>query len=82
MSYETVSENRVSLSHTKCTSGLGVVRPLCHDKSYVRHNTVRPLCGFLRENLIFSPLSAYSPTPKATRNTLKPSSLVNNLHAM
>jgi hypothetical protein len=35
----------------------------------------------LMENLIFSPLSAYSPTPRATRNTLKPSSLVNNLYA-
>jgi hypothetical protein len=36
----------------------------------------------LRENLIFSPLSAYSPTPRATRNILKLSSLVYNLHAM
>jgi hypothetical protein len=36
----------------------------------------------LRENLIFSLLSTYSPTPTATRNTLKPPSLVYNLHAM
>ena len=36
-----------------------------------------------KENFIFSPLSAYSPTPtpKATRNTLKLSILVCNLHA-
>jgi hypothetical protein len=74
-------ENMVSLSHTNRTSGLGTVRPPCDDKSYVRYNIVRPLCGFFRENLIFSLLSAYSPTPRATRNTLKPSSLANNLHA-
>jgi hypothetical protein len=35
----------------------------------------------LRENLIFSPPSTYSPTPRATKNTLKPSSLVNDLYA-
>jgi hypothetical protein len=34
-----------------------------------------------RKNLIFSPLFAYSSTPRATRNTLKPYSLVYNLHA-
>jgi hypothetical protein len=35
----------------------------------------------LGENLIFSPLFAYSSTPKATRNNLKPFSPVYNLHA-
>ena len=33
------------------------------------------------ENLIFSPLFAYSPTPKVTRNTLKPPNLIHNLYA-
>jgi hypothetical protein len=31
MSYETVGENRVSLSHIDRTSGLEAVRPPCHD---------------------------------------------------
>jgi hypothetical protein len=35
----------------------------------------------LGENLIFSQLSAYSSTPRTTRNTLKLSSLVYNIHA-
>jgi hypothetical protein len=35
----------------------------------------------LRENFIFSPLSAYSSTPRASGNTLKPLSVVYNLHA-
>jgi hypothetical protein len=35
----------------------------------------------LGKNLIFFSLFAYSPTPRATRNNLKPSSLVNSLHA-
>jgi hypothetical protein len=34
----------------------------------------------LRKNLIFSPLSTYTPIPRAIRNTLKPPSLVYNLH--
>jgi hypothetical protein len=46
MSYEMVGENRVSLSHIDCTSGLEAIRPQCHDKLYVRHNTIRPLYGF------------------------------------
>ena len=34
-----------------------------------------------QEELHFFPLSAYSLTPRATRNTLKVPSLVCNLHA-
>ena len=34
------------------------------------------------ESLIFSLLFAYSPTPRATRNTLKLLNLVHNLHAV
>jgi hypothetical protein len=54
---------------------------------YVRHVTTSwsqhrmSVVWVLGENLIFFPLSAYSPTPKATRNNLKPSSPVCNLHA-
>jgi hypothetical protein len=39
-------KNRVSLSHTNSTSGLGAVCPLCHDGPYVRQDTICPLCGF------------------------------------
>jgi hypothetical protein len=81
MSYETVGENRVFLSHTNRTSQLGAVRPQCHDKPYVQHNTVQSVMLVLGENLIFSPLSTYSLTPRTIRNTLKLSSLVNNLYA-
>jgi hypothetical protein len=65
-------KNRVSMSHIDRTSGLGAV---CLAQYRTSAKWV------LMENLIFSPLSAYSPTPRATRNTLKPSSLVNNLYA-
>jgi hypothetical protein len=64
----TVGENRVSLSHTDRTSGLRVAR---YHKSTI---------WVLRDNLIFFLLSAYSPTLRAIRNTLKPHSLVYNLH--
>jgi hypothetical protein len=43
------------------------------------HDTIHPL--FFRENLIFSLLFAYSPIPRATRNTLKPPNLDHILHA-
>jgi hypothetical protein len=75
-----VGENRVSLSHTDCTSGLGAVRPSCHDGSYAQSKYRTSVMWVLRENLIFSPLSAYSSTPRATRNTLKPPSLDYNLY--
>jgi hypothetical protein len=77
-------ENRVFLSHTNRTFEHGAIPPPCHDGSYVQHDTVCLLYGFshfLSENLIFSPLFAYSTIPGATRNTLKPPSLVYNLHA-
>jgi hypothetical protein len=81
MSYGTAGKNRVSLSHTDYKSRLGAVRPPCHDGPYVRSRYRMSALRVFRENLILSPLSAYSPTFKATRNTIKPPSLVYNLHA-
>jgi hypothetical protein len=77
-----VGENRVSLSHTDHSSGLRVVCPLCHNGLYVRSWYHAFAMWVLRENLIFSPLFAYSLTPRVTRNTLKPPSLDYNLHTM
>jgi hypothetical protein len=74
-------ENRVSLSHTVRTSGLGAVRPLCHDRPYIQSLYHMSAMRVFKENLIFSPLSAYSPTPRAIRNTLKPFNRDYNLHA-
>jgi hypothetical protein len=62
-----IGENMVSLSHTDRTSGLGAVRPLCHDGPYVRSRDHMSAPTSFRENLIFSPLSVYSPTPKANK---------------
>jgi hypothetical protein len=76
-----VGENRVSLSYTNRTSGLRNVCPLCHDGMYVWLRYHMSAMWVLRENLIFSPLSAYSSIPRATRNTLKPPILVYKLHA-
>jgi hypothetical protein len=81
MSYGTFGENRVSLPHSDCTSGLRCIRPPCNDKPYVWSQHHMSVVWVLRENYIFSPLSAYPPTLKATGNYLKPSSLVCNLHA-
>jgi hypothetical protein len=67
-------ENSVSLSDTDCMSTVlqWAVRQAryCMSAMWV-----------LKDNLIFSPLSAYSPTHKAIKNTLKPPSLVYNLYA-
>jgi hypothetical protein len=60
-------ENKVSLSHFGHTSGLQAIHPLCHNGLYVRTST---LMSF-RENLIFSPLYAYSLTPKANKGYLR-----------
>jgi hypothetical protein len=81
MSYGIFGENRVSLPHSDRTSRLGYVRLPCNDKPYVRSRHRTSIVWVLRENFIFSPLSAYSPTPKATRNYLKLSSPVYNFHA-
>jgi hypothetical protein len=75
-------ENRVSLPHNDRASELGYVGPPCNNKPYVRSRHRTSAVWVLGENLIFSPLSAYSSTPRATRNNLKPSSLICNLHAM
>jgi hypothetical protein len=63
-------ENRVFLPHSDRTSGLGCVRSQCNDKPYVWSQYRMSDVWVLGENLIFSPLSAYSLTPKATRNNL------------
>ena len=44
-------------------------------RSYVRSEV-------FRENLIFSPLFAYSPTPRAIKDTLRPPNSEYNLHPM
>jgi hypothetical protein len=75
-------ENRVSLSHSGRTSELEVVHPLCHNGSYVRSLDRTSVMMFFRENLIFSPLSAYSLTPKANTDSLGPPNTDQNLHAM
>jgi hypothetical protein len=82
MSYRTAGENKVSLSYTNLTSRLRAVHPPCHDRSYIRSRYRTSALWVFKENFIFSPLSAYSPIPRATRNTLKPPSLVYNLLAM
>jgi hypothetical protein len=82
MSYGMIGENRASLSHTDCTSELRAIRSPCHDRLYVRSRYRTSAMWVLKENLIFSPLSAYSPIPRVTRNTLKPPNLVYNLYAM
>ena len=77
-----VVENKVSLSHIDCTFGLWCVSPPCHDELYDRSRYRTSAMWVFRENFIFSPLSTYSLTPKANKNTLKPSSLDYNLHVM
>jgi hypothetical protein len=72
----------VKIWFTNRMSGLGAIRPSCHDGLYVQSLYRMSALRVFRENLIFSPLSAYSPTPRATRNTLKPLNLVYNLHSM
>jgi hypothetical protein len=62
-----VGENMVSLSHTDRTSELGAVRPLCHDGPYVQSRDRTSTLTSFKENLIFFPLSTYSPTPKANK---------------
>jgi hypothetical protein len=74
-------ENKVSLSHIDRKFGLEAVCPPCHNGRYVQSQYRTSALRVFRENLIFSLLSSYSPTPRATRNTLKPSSLVYNLYA-
>jgi hypothetical protein len=59
------------------------VRPgsLCHDGPYIRSQDYTSAPTSFRENLIFSPLSAYSPTPKANTNSVRPPNTDRNLHA-
>ena len=80
MSYGTVGENRVSLSHSGCTSGLKAERPPCHDGPYVWSRYHTSAIRIFKENLIFSPLSTYSPTPKANKGFLRPPNTNQNLH--
>ena len=82
MSYGMVGENKVSLLQIDRTSELGCIRPPYHDGSYVRSQYCTSAMWVFRENFIFSLLSAYSPTPRAIRNTLKFSTLVCNLHVI
>ena len=63
-------ENRVSLSHTDHTSGLNAVRPPCHNEPYIWSQYRTSALRVFRENLIFYPLSAYSPTLKDNKGFL------------
>jgi hypothetical protein len=74
-------ENRVSLSHFGRTFGLEAVHPLCHDRPYVRSRECTFVPMFFKDNLIFSSLSAYSPTLKANKGYLRPPNSDQNLHA-
>ena len=58
-------KNGIPLSHSDRTSivTLWVVCPV--SRPYVRSEV-------FKENLIFSPLSAYSPTPRAIKSSLRP----------
>jgi hypothetical protein len=61
MSYVTIGENRISLSHINRTFELGAVRLPCHNGLYVQSRYLTSTMRVFRENLIFSSLSAYSP---------------------
>ena len=76
-----IGENRVSFSHFGYMSGLEAVHPPHHDRPYVRSQYRTSAQTVFRENLIFSPLSAYSPTPKANKGFLGPPNIDYNLHA-
>jgi hypothetical protein len=76
-----VGENRVSLSHSGRMFGLGVICPLCHDGLYIRSRDRTSALTSFRENLIFSSLSIYSPTPKANKGFLRLPNSDRNLHA-
>ena len=62
-------------------SWLKVVRPPCHDGPYVRSRYRISALRVFKENLIFSPLFAYSPTPKANKGFLGPLNTDYNLYA-
>ena len=69
-SYGKAGENKVFQSHSGRTFGLEVVRPLCHDGPYIRSWCHTFALRVFRENIIFSPLFAYSPTLKANKGFL------------
>ena len=75
------SENKVSLSHSGSTSGLDAIHPLCHDGPYNQSWYRTSAQRVYRKNLIFSPLFAYSPTPKANKGFLGSPNTNQNLHA-
>ena len=81
MSCGMTGENRVSLSHSGRTSGLDAVRPPLHNGPYVLSQYRTFGLRVFRENLIFSLLSTYSPTPKANKGFLGPLNTDYNLHA-
>jgi hypothetical protein len=81
MTYGTIGENRVSLPQSSRTSGLEAVRPLCHNEPYVRSRDCTSAPMSFGENLIFSLLSAYSPTLKANKGFIRPLNSDRNLHA-
>ena len=57
------------------------VCPPCYDEPYVWSRYRTSALMVFKENLIFSPLSAYSPTPKANKGFLGPPNIDYNLHA-
>ena len=81
MSYGTVGENKVSLSHSGCTFGLDAIRPPCHDEPYIRSRYRISALKVFRENLIFSSLFAYSTAHEANKGFLGSPNTNQNLHA-
>ena len=81
MSYGMTSENRIFLLHSSRTFKLECVRLPCNDGPYVWSRYCMSALRVFRENLIFSPLSAYSPTPKANKGFLGLPNTDYNLHA-
>jgi hypothetical protein len=63
------------------TESQRAIRPIT--RLYVHHITTGRMSALTSfgENLIFSPLSAYSPTPKANKGPLRPPNTDRNLHA-
>ena len=80
MSYGMAGENMVFLSYSGRMFGLEAVHPLYNDGLYVQSRYHTSTLRVFWENLIFSPLSAYSLTPKANKGFLGPPNTDYNLH--
>jgi hypothetical protein len=66
MSYGIDGENKVPCHTLDHTFRLRAICPPCHSGPYVRSQDRMSALTSFRENLIFSPLSTYSPTSEAS----------------